>query len=361
MRVAMMAGLSAILLGATVAEAQVFRLQRPIRNQFPTNGSYLFAEDSFGYPHGGIDMAIRYDSVFAASDGVLITVNYNPNDPKGYEPTGGGNYLVERISWYNGANMYLYYMHFTRPADGLASGQTVKTGQFLGISGATGNVTGPHLHFELRYNTTAFRNGERSRRNAELYMALPGTGAIYGNVTGAANATRVNISPDPKPRPPYTNYGYSLTYTFDGSIGSDVVYGENYGIGDVKPGTYTITSINGYRRVVTVAAGQVVSADVAVGVREDDTRPSIARLLPASPNPFNPTTAVSYQLSAVSNVRLDVFDALGRRVRTLVDAEQAFGSHTATFDGAGLPSGVYFARLAVGSGWVRSEKLTLLR
>ncbi len=84
------------------------------------------------------------------------------------------------------------------------------------------------------------------------------------------------------------------------------------------------------------------------------------RLLGASPNPFNPTTAISYQMSAVSNVRLDVFDALGRRVRTLVNETQTVGAHRATFDASGLPSGLYLVRLTAG-GRVATQRATLIR
>jgi hypothetical protein len=68
-------------------------------------------------------------------------------------------------------------------------------------------------------------------------------------------------------------------------------------------------------------------------------------LLQNYPNPFNPTTIISYQLSAVSNVSLKVYDILGREVATLANGTLEAGYHTATFDGSGLSSGVYFVRL----------------
>jgi hypothetical protein len=62
------------------------------------------------------------------------------------------------------------------------------------------------------------------------------------------------------------------------------------------------------------------------------------------PNPFNPTTAISFQLSAVSFVTLTVSDMLGREVATLVSGQRAAGKHTVTWDAAGMPSGVYVYR-----------------
>lgn len=63
------------------------------------------------------------------------------------------------------------------------------------------------------------------------------------------------------------------------------------------------------------------------------------------PNPFNPQTVIRYGLPEASEVRLAVYDAMGRQVRLLVSQVQGAGWHTATFEAAGLPSGVYLYRL----------------
>ncbi len=72
------------------------------------------------------------------------------------------------------------------------------------------------------------------------------------------------------------------------------------------------------------------------------------------PNPFNPETVLGYQLSRRSRVVLEVYDGLGRRVRTLVDAEQPTGRHEVVWDGRddgghAVASGMYFYRLQAGS------------
>ena len=83
------------------------------------------------------------------------------------------------------------------------------------------------------------------------------------------------------------------------------------------------------------------------------------------PNPFNPTTVISYQLSAVSNVTLKVYDILGREVRTLVDEAQKMGRYEVEFDASQLPSGAYFYRLdAVGNNgktYSTVKKLLLMK
>jgi hypothetical protein len=78
------------------------------------------------------------------------------------------------------------------------------------------------------------------------------------------------------------------------------------------------------------------------------------------PNPFNPSTVVRYQLPGVSDVRLAVYDLLGREVALLVNEKKAPGNYEARFEGSGHPSGVYFYRIQAGS-YVETKKLWLLR
>jgi photosystem II stability/assembly factor-like uncharacterized protein len=85
------------------------------------------------------------------------------------------------------------------------------------------------------------------------------------------------------------------------------------------------------------------------------------------PNPFNPATVISYQLPVVSNVRLVVYDLLGREVAVLVDGRQPAGTYEERFDvhsfggrGSGLSSGVYIYRLTAGA-YSLSRKMVLLK
>lgn len=85
----------------------------------------------------------------------------------------------------------------------------------------------------------------------------------------------------------------------------------------------------------------------------------------ASPNPFNPSTTVSFSLPATATARLVVYDITGRKVRTLVSVRITAGNHSTVWDGrddAGRPvsSGVYIARLESGSS-ARSMKMLLVR
>ena len=68
----------------------------------------------------------------------------------------------------------------------------------------------------------------------------------------------------------------------------------------------------------------------------------------AHPNPFNPTTTISFELPVAGWVKLGVFDVYGRSVWALYEAPLHSGFHQVTFDGTGLASGVYIYQLTAG-------------
>lgn len=83
-------------------------------------------------------------------------------------------------------------------------------------------------------------------------------------------------------------------------------------------------------------------------------------LLPNYPNPFNPSTNIRYQLASETNVTIQVYNVLGRKVRTLVNTRKEPGRYNITFDGSNLSSGVYFIHLKT-KNITRVQKMTLLK
>ncbi len=78
------------------------------------------------------------------------------------------------------------------------------------------------------------------------------------------------------------------------------------------------------------------------------------------PNPFNPSTKIEYTMPTASKTRMNIYSVTGELVSTLVDGFQSAGAHTATFNGEGLPSGLYICRISAG-GFVQSRKMLLLK
>lgn len=84
------------------------------------------------------------------------------------------------------------------------------------------------------------------------------------------------------------------------------------------------------------------------------------------PNPFNPTTSISFEVAIRGHVRLDVFDASGAHVRTVTDANYAAGLHQMIWageddEGRTGPSGVYFYRMTLDGRVIDTRKMVLLK
>ncbi|MCK4539412.1 MAG: T9SS type A sorting domain-containing protein [Candidatus Krumholzibacteria bacterium] len=87
--------------------------------------------------------------------------------------------------------------------------------------------------------------------------------------------------------------------------------------------------------------------------------------VPYHPNPFNPTTEITYSLPEAGHVSIEIFDASGRRITHLVDKQKSAGIHKATWNGldqggTAVSSGIYFYRIKTGK-WSQSRKMVLMR
>ncbi len=127
--------------------------------------------------------------------------------------------------------------------------------------------------------------------------------------------------------------------------------------------------------VYTTEAGEAESfdsnkdhgrAENATGIAgSENALPATYFLSQNYPNPFNPTTSISFGLPAASEVRLEVFNLLGQRVRTLVNGDMEAGYKTVVWDGKdesgkAVSSGIYLYKLSA-TGFEKSQKMLLLK
>ena len=115
-----------------------------------------------------------------------------------------------------------------------------------------------------------------------------------------------------------------------------------------ETGTYTLSVTD-----VTGTASKLAVADGPPG------------LAPNAPNPFNASTLIPYRLDADGPVRLEIYNLLGQRIRTLVDEAQAAGSYRVHWDardgrGAVVAAGVYLVRLHYPGG-VQTRRMLYLK
>ncbi|MCB9474461.1 MAG: T9SS type A sorting domain-containing protein [Candidatus Delongbacteria bacterium] len=88
--------------------------------------------------------------------------------------------------------------------------------------------------------------------------------------------------------------------------------------------------------------------------------PLAFELAPNWPNPFNPSTRIDFSLADTGPARLDVYSLQGTRVAQLVNGMLSGGSHSVTFDGTGLASGIYIYSLEAG-GQRESRRMLLVK
>lgn len=164
-----------------------------------------------------------------------------------------------------------------------------------------------------------------------------------------------------------TSYG-DAGDPFPGSTNKTVFSAASKPNSDAYDGTHTyVTVTNISPSGATMTCDFQVGLGTGVGDGDDE---DIASTLPTNPlisypNPFNPSTVISYSLKASGPVRLDVYNILGQHMTTLADGTQEAGVHSINWNGTnntGSPvaSGIYFARLTTGS-LSMTHKMVLVR
>jgi hypothetical protein len=153
----------------------------------------------------------------------------------------------------------------------------------------------------------------------------------------------------------FTNgqYGDTLKIWFDPTNGRAIF--TTPGLNDIQDENLQLTS----------GAIIINSPPSAIGDLESDQLPTSFALLPNYPNPFNPSTVISFQLPVNSHVRINVFNLLGQLVKMLVDETRQPGIYELTWDaindaGGRMPSGEYIVRMQAGE-FVQIRKILLLR
>jgi hypothetical protein len=129
---------------------------------------------------------------------------------------------------------------------------------------------------------------------------------------------------------------------------------------DISEGEYTsITSHENYAVIVYKQAGSIFASlrnITGKGFTQTYEKPELENF----PNPFNPSTNISFSIPSDGFVRLSVFDITGRLIRTLVSEFKTAGKYNVKFDGSSLASGVYFSRLEV-NGAAHTKRITMLK
>ena len=226
----------------------------------------------------------------------------------------------------------------------------------------------------------------------DVFLNLGGdVGLTFDNITGTGSAYlsmgMEGPSPDEFdifPNDPPIYYDITCDAAFDGGFEVCITYDDTELPAELEPflsirhyesgAWYDITtSRNSETNTVCgrtssfspfVVALESQSTDIDPEIK-DDLLPNAFTLSQNYPNPFNPRTTIEYSLPVRSHVNISIYNILGRKIITLIDATKAAGKYSigwdgATYDGKPVSSGLYFYRLETDN-YSEVKKMLLLK
>lgn len=207
--------------------------------------------------HHGMDFPNESGTpVLAASSGTVIHAGPLPSPRDGVNYYGNTVVILHDWQW-QGQDVYTLYAHTLELF--VQVGDHVPQGQLIAGVGSSGEVTGPHLHFEVRLG----QNNYNTAVNPALWLApYEGWGTIAGRFVDRRGrlVSSALLTLRPLPLLDDEQVREQRTYYYSG-VASDPVWQENFVFGDVPAGQYELLidlndGIHRYRRMVTVYPGQ---------------------------------------------------------------------------------------------------------
>ena len=212
----------------------------------------------------------------------------------------------------------------------------------IDIDGATDSLKALDINLSLQYRIRCMYTAyiaDKTNRVAEVeedgvdpwlhrFGCLRWGDANVGSVTGPSMIREINLYRSETPTGPFVK------------MNSTPLQGNSYL--DHAPRSIAWYEIE----IVTTNGRHIRSTPVS---SNGDKLPTTTALLQNYPNPFNPKTGIRVQVSGDRDIRLVVYDLLGREVAVLANGRYPAGEYTFTFDGTNLASGIYHYRLTAGA------------
>ena len=181
--------------------------------------------------------------------------------------------------------------------------------------------------------------------------------------TGSVDATNVSISIS-LPEGLSLGIGYESSQSLgtlspqQGVQHSWMININDLNLGDAFYYNITVDSDNSDTKIVERRL--IINRGTSVSEQNMSSKPDKYFLYSNFPNPFNPVTTVRYDLPVTAPVKIQIFDALGRKIAVLVDQIQSAGIHSVRFDGSSLGTGIYFIRMETPA-FSQVKKMVLMK
>jgi hypothetical protein len=301
-----------------------------------------------GFSNPLIDIANRDSFYYAITDSVYYVIKYNQHT---------GFTVLSSINYPNRC--------LTSIAQNGTSSFVLK-----GNIGVMDNITHnppnqPYLYREYRLPNATYKN----------IRIIPTINAIWACGEAGTDIVTFGNSPLAHFSPEYISSGDQLTLLHDTLFVADGPAGFKAFRFQSWP-TYLLIPIGQYTTRnnlthVAINGSDFYTADYyslqhlrwgePIGIEDNpDILPQAIELSQNYPNPFNATTSIRYTLNKQTSVKIDIYDILGRHVANLIDCQQPAGNHTAIWDAAAFPSGIYFYTLQTGDNHI-AKKMILLK
>ncbi len=217
------------------------------------------------------------------------------------------------------------------------------------------------------FNLTAPENGATIQvegESTEQVVVTWETAASEGDITYQWIATTPDLLFSiPLLNIPSDNAGVATTLTVTNAFIETVLESFGVGVGEDATIKWTVVASDGENIKYPAEDFTVTFSRGVVTSNEGDLfteQPIEFELEQNFPNPFNPSTQITFTLPAASDVRLDVFNTLGQRVATIVNGQRSAGSHTVSFEASNLSSGMYLYRIQADN-FTQVRKMMLIK
>jgi hypothetical protein len=111
---------------------------------------------------------------------------------------------------------------------------------------------------------------------------------------------------------------------------------------------------------IGIGISNVGTISSVTGIEGENITPAEYCLNQNYPNPFNPSTQIKFTLPKSSNVKIEVFNSLGQKIRVVLNQKINAGANTIKFNADNLPSGIYYYRIKSDS-FISVKKMLLVR